>query len=193
MRVHYITIGVVHLFNDGFCFFIINVGTCEISFNTTELFFIDSQFTCCFKIFHPTSGTFTIFTRDIVQETFKVGGFKNIHRWRNRCIEWTIHIVCASFKELSEHIVLVGCTNQFTNRNTHFFSIVSSQDITKVTCWHYYVESFIFVNSTLCYELSIGIYIVHYLRCQAADVNGVRTGEHHTFFCNLFCCSLINE
>ena len=126
MRVHYITIGVVHLFNDSFCFFIINVGTCEISFNTTELFFVDSQFTCCFKIFHPTSGTFTIFTRDIVQETFKVGGFKNIHGRRNRCIEWAVHIVCASFKEISKHIVLVGCTNQFTNRNTHFFSIVSS-------------------------------------------------------------------
>ena len=181
------------MFNDGFCFFIINVGTREISFNTTELFFVYSQFTCRFKIFHPTSGTFTIFTRDIVQETFKVGGFKNIHGRRNRCIEWAVHIVCASFKEISKHIVLVGCTNQFTNRNTHFFSIVSSQDITKVTCWHYYVESFVFVNSTLCYELSIGIYIIYHLRCQAADVNGVRTGEHNTFCSNLFCCSFINE
>ena len=187
MRVHYITIGIIYLLNDRFCFFITNVSTSKISFNAFELFFVNSQFTCRLKIFHPTCCTFTVFTRNIVQEAFKVRGFKNIHGRRNRRIERTIHIVCTIFKEISKYVILIRCTNQFANRNTHFLSIVSSQDITEVTCWNNYVKSFVFMDSTLCYELSIGIYIVHYLRCQTADVDGVRTREHNTFFSYSFC------
>ena len=193
MRIHYITIRIVYLLNDCFCFFITNVSASKISFNAFELFFVNSQFTSSLKIFHPTCCTFTIFTRNIVQKAFKVRGFKNIHRRRNRRIERTIHIVCTIFKEISKYVILIRCTNQFSNRNPHFLSIVSSQDITEVTCWNNYVESFIFMDSTLCYELSIGIYIVHYLRCQTTDVDGVRTGEHNTFFSNFFCSRFINK
>ena len=126
MRIHEVAIGVINLLNNCLSPFIIYIGPCKVSLNPFEFISINSQLTRAFKIFHKACCPFWVFSRDVVEEALKVGGFQDIHRGRQGRIERTIHIVGACLEEVRQNIVLIGGTNHLANRNPHLLSIISS-------------------------------------------------------------------
>ena len=134
------------------------------------------------QLAEPFRDFFVIPSAQIIKQTLQIGRDQNIHRRGDRGMEITDFIVSPGFDKISQNIIGIGSTDQFSDRHAHLFRIVRRQNVAEVPGRHYHVDKVAHSDLFVFDQFAVGGDIVHNLRQQTSPVDGVSRGEHHIVF-----------
>ena len=130
------------------CFFITPV-TNEVLLNRGKQIFWDCELTSCVEVMHQGVDEFCVITRGNAKHAFQVAGHKDVHRRGHGLIEFPVCIICTGLEEVSQDVIAVGSTNQFSNRESGFLGKPAGKNVSKVTGWYSKVDRFTIVNCAI--------------------------------------------
>ena len=87
-----------------------------------------------FQSFHQFFCLIAVLACNYIDQTLQIAGNQDIHRWRCCQHKFTVLIISSCLEEIKQYFIFIRCTDQFTNRHTHLFCIVSCKNISKITC-----------------------------------------------------------
>ena len=126
------------------------------------------------KVVHKASNKPSSAIARVVQKALKVRRNQDIHRRRNGFEELAIAVVHALGKEIGQHVIAVARDNKFANGKAHALRKISSKHIAEVSGGNAEFNGIAACDFACANELGIGIEVIHDLRSQTADINGVR-------------------
>ena len=136
-------------------------GVCCLSFCTVisiEIrklcfhFLCDRIFAACCERLHQLCTFFCITACDTVDQTFQIAGDQNIHGWRSRKDKITFSVISSCAEEIIQYFIVIGSTDQFMNRKSHLFCIISSQNVSKVSGRYYHIDLLTIFDLALTYQ-----------------------------------------
>ena len=128
-----------------------------------------------------------VLTAQVKQQALQVGGDQDIHGRRNRLVEVAAgDIVHAGVDEIGEHVVLVAGADQPAQRQTRLAGVVRGEDVAEVAGRHAEVDPVAHLNGALGEQVGIGGEVIDDLRHEAAEIDGVRGGQHAALRVHLF-------
>ena len=149
---------------------------CIVAIEISQLhlhFICDMISTIFCQFFHQNFIFLRIISCDSVNQTLQIAGNQDIHRWWCCQNKLSVSVINSCSKEVKQYFIVIRRTDQFFNRQTHIFCIVSGQDISKVTGRNYYINLFTLLDLSCFIQICICIYIIHNLRNQTADIDRV--------------------
>ena len=88
-------------------------------------------------------------------------------------MERAVPVIDACSYKVGKNIVCVRRTDELVDRYTHMLCIVSCKYVSEVACRNDNIDLVAESYLAVLDELSIGRYIVDYLRCKSAPVDGI--------------------
>ena len=158
------------------CLFFIRVSRCKI--RKTFLHILCDRITSiCFQFFHQRLRLFRILASHQIYQSLQITGDQDVHGWRCGQHEFPILIIGSRLKEIKEHLIFIGGTDQLVYRNPHILCIICCQNISKITGRHYHIDLFAVLYLFVGKKLGIGIDIIDDLGNQPSDIDGISGGE----------------
>ena len=84
--------------------------------------------------------------------------------------------------DIGQHLVFIGSAEKHMNGQTHFFGVISRQNISEIPCGHNDIDGFAFGDFAVPAQSGIGFEIINDLREQTTPVNGVGRRKTVAFF-----------
>ena len=125
------------------------------------------------KVVHEARNKISGAVACVVQKSFKVRRNQDIHRRRNGLEELAIAVIHALGKEIGEHVVAVARHNELANGKAHALRKIPSKHIAEIAGGNAELDGVAACDLARTNELGIRIEVIHDLRGQTADVNGV--------------------
>ena len=107
------------------------------------------------QLSHVIGHQLVVLAGEGVEQTLQIAGDQDIHRGRHGGVEGTVTVIGAGPKEIRQHIVAVGGTDQLIDRHTHALCIIGGQNVAEVTGGHTDVDGVALLNGTGLQQIGI--------------------------------------
>ena len=151
----------------------------------------DLIFTVLFQLFHQFAVFLCILSGNRIDQPFQIAGNQNIHRRRRGQHKFPVSVISSGLEEVKQYFVLIGSTDQLSDRNSHLFCIVCGKNIAEVSGRNRHIQFFPICDLFIFQQLGIGIYIINDLRDKTSDIDRIRRRKLVSCFRKLFLQFLI--
>ena len=125
------------------------------------------------KILHPFADLCGIMSGFFVEQPFQVAGNEDIHRRRDRPVEFAVPVIRARVDEIGQDIVRIGSADEFIDGQAHQAGIIARQDVAEIPRRYGKVDGIAVFDTPGLDGIGIGAEIIYDLRHQASPVDGV--------------------
>ena len=114
-----------------------------------------------------------------IQQPLQIAGHQNVHGGGNGLIEGAVAVIAAGAQELCQHVVGVGGADEPSHRQAQLPGKKACQNIAEIAGGHGEIHLVAHGDAAGAAQVRVGTEIVHHLRGQPADIDGVGGGETH--------------
>ena len=131
------------------------------------------------QIAHEPRDARAVAAAQIKQQPLQIRGDEDIHRRRDGLVEWAVfHIVYAGVDKVGQHVVFVAGADQPAYRQTGLARVIRRQNVAEVARRHAEIHLVARLDRARFQQIGVGGKIIHHLRHEAAEIDGVRGGKH---------------